>query len=292
MGSGSGGRRRGAAGRPHAPKNSVSHAAGSDADASLPRSGDGAQHVGLPQWHDGNRILASLPPDELAVVAQSLAAVSLTSGQILYEQHGAIDWVYFPDTTVASLLSRMDSAVVEVGTIGNEGGVGLALFLGVSVSVPETLVQIPGDARRMRADAFQSAVLQLPRFREVVARCTHAFMTQVSQTAACNRLHGIVQRCARWLLLTHDRVGGADTFPLTHQFLSFMLGVRRAGVTEALGALARSGLIKSSSGRITILDRQGLEAASCECYAIVRRYAGEPFDGLPDIVRLRTENPS
>lgn len=290
MGSGSDGRRRAAAGRSRAPRKSVGHPDGSDADTILPRSGDGAQIVGLPQWHDGNRILASLPPDELAVVGKSLTSVSLASGQILYEQHGAIDWVYFPDTSVVSFLSRVDSAAVEVGTIGNEGGAGLALFLGVGVSIPEAIVQIPGDARRMSAAAFLSAVSQLPRFRDVVARCTHAFMTQVSQTAACNRLHGIEQRCARWLLLTHDRVGGADTFPLTHQFLSFMLGVRRAGVTEALGALGRSALIKSTSGHITILDRQGLEAFSCECYAIVRRYAGEPFDELPDLVRLRTKN--
>jgi hypothetical protein len=172
-----------------------------------------------------------------------------------------------------------DGAVVEVGTIGNEGAVGLSLFLGVSVSVPQTLVQIPGNARRMPAAAFQSAVRELPLFRDLVARCTHAFMTQVSQTAACNRLHGIEQRCARWLLLTHDRVGGADTFPLTHQFLSFMLGVRRAGVTEAIGVLARSGLITSTGGRITIVDRPGLEGACCECYAIVRRFAGDPFEG-------------
>jgi CRP-like cAMP-binding protein len=243
------------------------------------------------RWRGGNRILASLPADELATLRQDLTPVTLASGQILYEQRSAIDWVYFPDTSVASLLSRMeDAAVVEVGTIGNEGAVGLSLFLGASVSIPETIAQIPGDAQRMPAAAFQSAVQQLPRFRDIVGGCTHAFMTQVSQTAACNRLHGIEQRCARWLLLTHDRVGGADTFPLTHQFLSFMLGVRRAGVTESLGALARSALITSTSGHITILDRQGLESASCECYAIVRRYAGEPFDESPGVVRFRTTN--
>ena len=209
-----------------------------------------------------------------------MTEVPLDIGQVLYKQRAPIDYVYFPDTAVVSLLSRMENdAVVEVGTIGNEGAAGLSLFLGATVSVPETMVQVPGTGHRMSADAFISAIAKLPRFREIVARCTHAFMTQVSQTAACNRLHGIDERCARWLLLTHDRVGGADTFPLTHQFLSFMLGVRRAGVTESLGALARSGLIASSKGRITILDRRGLEAASCECYAIVRRYAGEPFGG-------------
>jgi CRP-like cAMP-binding protein len=267
MASGSGGRRRGTAGRSHA-------------GARLARQ-DEAQS-GVPPWRGGNRIIASLPDHEQSVIRSQLTEVALDSGQVLYAQHSPIDYVYFPDTAVASLISRMDNdAVVEVGTIGNEGAVGLSLFLGAAVSVPETLAQIPGKAQRMSAAAFQSSIAELPRFRDTVARCTHAFMTQVSQTAACNRLHGINERCARWLLLTHDRVGAADTFPLTHQFLSFMLGVRRAGVTEALGSLVRAALISSSIGRITILDRRGLEAAACECYAVVRRYAGEPFDG-PD----------
>lgn len=207
-----------------------------------------------------------------------LTTLALSSGDVLYPQNSRIDWVYFPETAVASLVSRMENgAVVEVGTIGNEGMVGLSVFLGVDFSVPETLAQIPGDAQRMSSDAFRVALRDLPRFRQLVAGSTHAFMTQVSQTAACNRLHGIEQRCARWLLLTHDRVGGADRFPLTHQFLSFMLGVRRAGVTEAIGSLTLAALITSAKGRITILDRPGLEAACCECYAVVRRHAGEPF---------------
>ena len=282
MASGSSGRRRGAAGRSHvrsrrpareeATANDITGNAGNNAND------DNAHRIGVPARGGGNRILASLPDDERSFSASHLTKVTLEIGQVLYKQRAPIDYVYFPDTAVVSLLSRMENnAVVEVGTIGNEGAAGLSLFLGATVSVPETMVQVPGTGQRMSADAFTSAIAELPRFREIVARCTHAFMTQVSQTAACNRLHGIDERCARWLLLTHDRVGGADTFPLTHQFLSFMLGVRRAGVTEALGALARSGLIASSNGRITILDRGGLEAASCECYAIVRRYAGEPF---------------
>jgi CRP-like cAMP-binding protein len=167
---------------------------------------------------------------------------------------------------------------VEVGTIGNEGISGLSLFLGSDVSVPEMIAQIPGAAQQMSADDFRTIVAQLPALRALLARCAYAFMTQVSQTAACNRLHGIEQRCARWLLLTHDRVGGADSFPLTHKFLSFMLGVRRAGVTEALGALTLAGLIRSTKGTVTILDRAGLERASCECYAIVRLHSSEPFD--------------
>jgi CRP-like cAMP-binding protein len=212
-----------------------------------------------------------------------LASGPIAVGTVLYQQRGPIETVYFPDTAVASLICRMENgAVVEVGTIGNESMVGLSLFLGARVSIPETLVQVPGEMRQMTALAFASALQKLPRLRAIVAGSTHAFMTQVSQTAACNRLHGIEQRCARWLLLTHDRVGGNDSFPLTHQFLSFMLGVRRAGVTEALGTLSLAALITSENGRITILDRPGLEAACCECYAMVRLYAGEPFDNGND----------
>ena len=182
---------------------------------------DDFPRIGVPPWQGGNRILASLPPDELSGIRSHLTDVALDSGSILYEQRTPIDFVYFPNTAVVSLLSRMDNdAVVEVGTIGNEGAVGLGLFLGATVSVPETLAQIPGTAQRMTTAAFHSAIAEFPRFRDIVARCVHAFMTQVSQTAACNRLHGIEERCARWLLLTHDRVGGIDTFPLTHQFLS------------------------------------------------------------------------
>jgi CRP-like cAMP-binding protein len=280
MASGSDGKRRGAAGRPHARSRRATAGESSTTDDGAARTANenDARHTGVPPWRGGNRVLAALPDDERSTIRSELTEVVLESGQILYEQRAPIDYVYFPDTAVLSLLNRMNNgAVVEVGTIGNEGGVDLRLFLGATVSVPETMAQIPGTAQRMTAAAFSRAITELPRFREIVGRCVHAFMTQVSQTAACNRLHGIEERCARWLLLTHDRVGGADSFPLTHQFLSFMLGVRRAGVTEALGTLGQSGLISSKNGQITILDRPGLEAAACECYAVVRRYAGEPF---------------
>jgi CRP-like cAMP-binding protein len=238
------------------------------------------RRVAAVTWNGGNRILATLPPKERAALMPHLQTRTLASGEVLYEQGATIDAVYFPETAVTSFVNRMsDGAMVEVGTIGNESMVGLAISLGARTAHSQILAQIPGDALRMSAAAFRSALQDLPRFRTLVAGCTYAFVTQVSQTAACNRLHGIEQRCARWLLLTHDRVGGAGTFPLTHEFLSFMLGVRRAGVTEALGALARSALITSRQGSVTIVDREGLEAASCECYAIVRRLAGEPFNG-------------
>jgi CRP-like cAMP-binding protein len=239
-----------------------------------------ALRIDAATWNGGNRILAALPAKERAALMPHLEVRTLASGDVLYEQGAILDAVYFPETAVTSFVNRMtDGAMVEVGTIGNESMVGLALSLGARTAHSQTLAQIPGDVLRMSAAAFRSALQDLPRFRTVVAGCMYAFVTQVSQTAACNRLHGIEQRCARWLLLTHDRVGGASTFPLTHEFLSFMLGVRRAGVTEALGALARSGLITSRQGSVTVLDRPGLEAVSCECYGIVRQHAGEPFNG-------------
>jgi CRP-like cAMP-binding protein len=290
MGSGSDGSDKSDLGSERSRRGAAGRARGAFAKRQNDGNGDGAPaalaasaesrtpSIVAPIWTGGNRILATLPPDEMDVLRPALFSVVLTSGQILYEQRSRIDTVYFPDTAVASLLSRMENdAVVEVGTIGNEGMVGLSLFLGTDVSLPEIIAQIPGDAQSMSADDFRSAIERLPTLRALIAACTNAFMVQVSQTAACNRLHGIDQRCARWLLLTHDRVGGVDSFPLTHQFLSFMLGVRRAGVTEALGALTLAGLIKSRNGLIQILDRAGLEAACCECYAIVRRHAGEPF---------------
>lgn len=233
-------------------------------------------------WAAGNRLLAALPANELETLQPSLVPVTLESGQILYRSGDRIPFVYFPDSAVASLLSRMaNEAVVEIGTIGNESVIGLGLALGNAVSLPETIIQVPGTARRMTPDVFLEALRNLPRLRQLVGRCTSAFITQVSQTAACNRLHVVEQRCARWLLLTHDRMGGENDVPLTHQFLSYMLGVRRAGVTEALGMLAVNGLVRAGKGRITIIDRPGLESASCECYAIVRAHAVEPFAPEP-----------
>lgn len=177
MASESGGRRRGAAGRSHARTRRPSRGGGDDF-ANSNTTNDSAHRIGVPPWRGGNRIIASLPDDERSVLASHLTKVDLASGQVLYDQRALIDDVYFPDTAVVSLLSRMENdAVVEVGTIGNEGAVGLGLFLGATVSVPETMAQVPGTAHRMSASAFSSVIAELPRFREMVARCTHAFIT-------------------------------------------------------------------------------------------------------------------
>jgi CRP-like cAMP-binding protein len=155
-----------------------------------------------------------------------------------------------------------------VGTVGNEGMAGLAVFLDADATPNRTLVQVAGDMARLPVEKFRDLTEKSPLFRHFLNRYTLAFLAQVSQTATCNRAHTIEERCARWLLMTHDRVG-VDSFNLTHEFLAFMLGVRRAGVTVAAGILQKAGLITYKRGNIKILDRKGLEDAGCDCYRIV-----------------------
>ncbi len=158
----------------------------------------------------------------------------------------------------------------EVGTIGNEGMVGLPVFLGADQTPTEAFCQVEGEALRMRTDMFREEVKNGGGLVSILHRYTQALFTQIAQSAACNRLHSIEQRCARWLLLTQDRVE-PDEFSLTHEFMGQMLGVRRATVTEVAGTLQKAGLITYNRGKITVLDRKGLEGASCECYQIIRQ---------------------
>jgi len=217
-----------------------------------------------------NRLLRLLPAAEYARLLPSLETVPLALRQVLYEQNAPIPHVYFPQHGVLSVVKVMtDGDAVEVATMGSEGMAGLPVFLG-GVSPAETFVQIAGEAKRMSAAAFREAASPGSPLHAVLQCYTEALFSQLMQSVACNRLHSVQQRCARWLLMTHDRVGGADEFPLTQQFLSFMLGVRRAGVTVAASTLQEAGLIRYSRGKITVLDRAGLEAASCECYRTVR----------------------
>ena len=148
----------------------------------------------------------------------------------------------------------------------------LSAWLDGGIAGSNTFVQVPGDAPRVSESKFVAGAADRPALRRLLNRYTQAFIAQVSQTAACNRAHKLEERCARWLLMTHDRINGENTFPLTHQFLAFMLGVRRSGVTIAAGTLQQAGLIKYTRGRITVTDRKGLEAASCECYRIVQAH--------------------
>jgi CRP-like cAMP-binding protein len=196
--------------------------------------------------------------------------VNLELKEVLFNVDVPIAHVYFPENTVVSVLGVMtDGSAVEVATVGREGMTGLPVFLGAQKTMAHALVQVPGQALRIEAGAFREQVQRLSGLRDVLNRYTQALFTLLSQGAACNRLHSIEERCARWLLQTRDRVG-ANEFPLTQQFLSQMLGVRRAGVSEVAAVLQDEGLIRYARGVITITHPAGLEAASCECYAIIK----------------------
>jgi CRP-like cAMP-binding protein len=218
-----------------------------------------------------NRLLSLFAPDDFDALESHLEPVTLAIGDVVAAAGEPFQHAYFAESAVFSVIARMaDGGAVEVGTVGREGMVGLVIVLGGAASPNVTLCQIPGTALRVTAERLAEAVEARPELRRLLLRYAQGYLTQVAQNAACNRLHGIEARCARWLLMTHDRVGGADAFPLKQEFLAVMLGVRRAGVTVAAGALQDAGLIRYRRGSIRVLDRAGLEAASCECYALVR----------------------
>lgn len=231
--------------------------------------------------HDGrfgNRLLDALPGADRRRLEQVLVRGFGELKDLLYSRGTQIDTVYFPADAVVSVLTLMeDGAGVEIATIGNEGMVGTPLLLG-SRSMPSrefAQVQVPGEYLQMGAAPFIEETRGNPRFQDLVQRYAQALFSQISQQVACNGLHNVEERCCRWLLLTHDRVQ-TDEFPLTQEFLSQMLGVRRASVTLAAGTLQRAGLIDYRRGRMRIIDRQGLESASCECYQVIR----DEFDRL------------
>ena len=216
-------------------------------------------------------MLSRLPPEELARLRPHLEIVQFEQRQLLFDAGQPIRSVYFPETTVVSLVNMLESgSTVEVGTAGREGMAGLPVFLGADVSSVRAFAQVPGLASRLDARTFLEVAAK-GTLQRLMLRYTDAFLTQVAQTAACNASHVVEERCARWLLMTHDRLDG-DELPLTHEFLAFMLGVRRAGVTLALRALRDRGLIRYTRGRVTVVDRAGLERASCECYRSVRAH--------------------
>jgi CRP-like cAMP-binding protein len=219
----------------------------------------------------GNRILDALPPKEYKRLLPVLSPVSFELKHLLLEPGKAIDTVYFPVSAVVSLLTTMDDgSAVEVATLGNEGIVGVPVFLGAQAMGARDFyqVQVPGHALAMDTAAFLDSTGRDP-LRGLVQRYAQALFSQITQQVACNGLHSVEERCSRWMLLTHDRVG-SNEFPLTQEFLAQMLGVRRASVTVAAGILQKAGFIRYSRGRVAIVDRDGLENSSCECYRIIR----------------------
>ena len=217
-----------------------------------------------------NRLLAALPRAEYQRLLPNLQPVTLTFGEVLYEPGDSIKHVYFPNDSHVSLLTLVDRHhALEVGLVGYEGMVGIALALGIGVSSVRALVQGSGTAMRMKAAPFRKEFRQSLSLQREVHLYTHALMAQVAQTAACNRFHVVEARLARWLLMTRDRVCSGH-FYLTHEFLADMLGVRRVGVTKAARALKQSKLIDYSRGNIVITNRRGLEALACSCYEKVK----------------------
>jgi CRP-like cAMP-binding protein len=227
-----------------------------------------------------NRLLAALPPDDLAMLWPRLDTVELPLRKVLHAPGEPIEAVYFPETGWASMLAYLESGdAAEVGLVGYEGMIGLPVLLGADRDDIEAMVQSPGTALRMDAQALREELERIPAFRTLLLRYALVHHGQVARTAACNGRHQIDQRLARWLLMAHDRASGGD-FPMTHEFLSMMLGVRRAGITVAAGALQKAGFIRYERGSIEVTDRPGLESAACECYGVVRR-AQDQLLGLP-----------
>ena len=234
------------------------------------------------QQGERNHLLRSIPADEYARIRPSLEPFQVKLMDIYAEPGDPVQHVYFPGSSVISLMRKTrEGALVENGTIGREGMAGLEIVQGVDWAISITAGEVPGDALRMSARDFARVLPGLPELDRLLRRYGAYFLSQVAQSLTCNSMHPVEQRCARWMLMTHDRVGG-DTFQLTHEVLSQMLAVRRAGVTESAVALQRAGYIKYSRGIVRMLDRAGLEGAACECYGVVRAHRDRLLGPLAD----------
>jgi CRP-like cAMP-binding protein len=226
-----------------------------------------------PTHHPGavrNKLLGLLPPNEREAVLAKAELVTVQSKEIVFKREEPIRHVHFPEDCVISLVTELDDGdQVEAMTTGNDGFVGLAIFHGLASSRLKAIGQISGQSLRITAKEYNELVEACPDLYRLMHRYSLFVFETVAQSAACNRLHVIEQRCARWLLMSQDRVG-RDTFDLTQEFLAEMLGVRRPGVTVAMGILEKAGLITHRRGSITVVNRAGLEKASCECYGTIR----------------------
>jgi CRP-like cAMP-binding protein len=227
----------------------------------------------------GNRLIAALPRETLDRLTPEMETVPLRVRDVLHHVGRLVEHVYMPHSGMGSIVTKLKGGInIEAATIGNEGLLGVAYVLGDALATEETMVQLPGEATRLRVRVLRAEFDRDEVLRTLLLRYSQLLMGQIAQGSACNRLHPIEGRCARWLLSTHDRVEG-DEFPLTQEFLAMMLGVRRAGVSVAQHKLQQDGLIRYTRGNVTILDRAGLKAVSCECHVVVqnrldRFYAG------------------
>jgi CRP-like cAMP-binding protein len=217
-----------------------------------------------------NRLLAALPSEEIEHLGPYLEPITFALGDVVYESGGHMNYLYFPTNSIVSLVYIMeDGSTVEMGLAGNEGVVGISLFMGGETTPNRGIVQIAGGAFRMKAKILQEEFKRGGALQLLLLRYTQALITQISQTAVCNCRHSLEQRLCRWLLLCHDRIKSNELL-MTQEFISNMLGGRRESVTVAACHLQDSGLIHYSRGHITIFDRRGLEAVVCECYRVVK----------------------
>jgi CRP-like cAMP-binding protein len=238
------------------------------------------------QAGERNLLLSLLPEASYASLAPHLEPISLSARQVAWRPESRIHAVYFPRSAVFSLLTPLQRhSPVESATVGYEGVVGVPVLLGVAASHSLAVVQISGEAARLDAERFRRWLAeQDDQTRGIFLRYSYVLLEQTAQSVACNRKHALEERCARWLLATRDRVG-ADEFPLTHEFLAAMLGVRRASVTVALGMLQQKGFLTYSRGRLKVLDAARLEETSCECYRVVRAEQERIMGGASEMVQ-------
>lgn len=217
-----------------------------------------------------NHLLSALPASEYEHFAGYLELVPMVAGEVLYESGGALRHVYFPTTSIVSLLYVLeDGSMAEIAMVGNEGILGVSLFMGGETTPSRAVVQTAGHGYRLRADLLKFEFNRAGPLLRLLLRYTQALITQMMQTAVCNRHHSVEQQLSRWLLLSLDRRSG-QTLRMTQEVIANLLGVRREGVTEAAGQLQREGLIQYSRGQIEVLDRAGLERVVCECYGVVK----------------------
>jgi CRP-like cAMP-binding protein len=220
---------------------------------------------------EGNHLLNTLSETATQRLAPYLETVSLSQRQLLYQPRELMEYAYFPKQAMVSLLTVMeDGSTVETGLIGKEGVLGISIVLGESISSSQAIVQIPGEAFRIRAESLKAEFQLGSELQRLLLKYLYARYAQVSQSSACNTLHTLEERFARWLLSVQDSVE-LDELPLTQESIAEMLGVRRSSVTVAAGALQKAGIIRYARGRISILDRNALEASACECYGLVRQ---------------------
>jgi CRP-like cAMP-binding protein len=224
----------------------------------------------------GNRTLLALPDEEFQVIRPHLQFADLERRLTLHEPHRVVRFAYFPNAGVISLVIEMkEGKSVEAGLLGNDGASGMSAVLGLSRSPLREVVQVAGNGFRVRVDTLRRLLPSTPLFRTILSRYAAGLAIQISQTAACNRVHKIEERLARWLLMAQDRVN-SEIVPITHDFLAMMLGTDRSSVTVASGVLQRKKIIRYTRGAVRIVNRKKLEQFACECYAVVKQYNSEP----------------